>query len=114
RVDHGIYGYTYIDDSVKHSITNWLSKRHDWNVQSESLSFTSGVITSLHAAIQTLTEQGDQLLIQTPVYPTFYHVIQNKNREIVTNSLIHNEGGCSIYFVDFDRFVVLVITAFIF
>src|SRR5699024_9308128 len=38
RVDHGIYGYTYIDDSVKHSITNWLSKRHDWNVQSESLS----------------------------------------------------------------------------
>src|SRR5699024_4677586 len=113
RVDHGIYGYTYIDDSVKHSITNWLSKRHDWNVQSESLSFTSGVITSLHAAIQTLTEQGDQILIQTPVYPPFYHVIQNNNREIVTNSLIHTEGGYRIDFVDFERKLAQGVKAFI-
>src|SRR5690606_31911515 len=38
RAKHGIYGYTIVDDSVKSSIVNWISKRHHWNIKSEWLS----------------------------------------------------------------------------
>src|SRR5699024_9979259 len=63
-VDHGIFGYTVIDNDVKDAIINWNLKRNNWEVSPESLSFTPGVVTSLHFLIQLFTEENDKILIQ--------------------------------------------------
>ncbi len=101
RADHGIYGYTIIDDDVKDSIINWVTKRHDWEINSDWLSFSPGVVTTLHMAIQAFTEPNDKVLIQTPVYTPFYSVIETHNREVVKNPLLKKD---SYYHIDFDDF----------
>ncbi|MGP4108955.1 MalY/PatB family protein [Virgibacillus sp. L01] len=101
RADHGIYGYTIIDDDVKDSIINWVTKRHDWEINSDWLSFSPGVVTSLHMAIQAFTEPNDKVLIQTPVYTPFYSVIETHNREVVKNPLLQKDN---YYHIDFDDF----------
>ncbi len=103
RAEHGIYGYTIIDESVKGSIVNWLSKRHDWNIHSEWLSFSPGVVTTLHMAVQALTNPGDKIVIQTPVYTPFYNVIEAHNRNIVKNTLHYNGNSYEIDFLDLEE-----------
>lgn len=71
RTEHGVFGYTAVDQDVKDSIVNWLDKRHNWKINDEWLSFSPGVVTSLHMAIQALTNPGDKVIIQTPVYTPF-------------------------------------------
>ncbi|MFD1851199.1 MalY/PatB family protein [Oceanobacillus bengalensis] len=101
RAEHGIYGYTVIDKEVQDSVVNWIGNRHRWEINSEWLSFSPGVVNTLHMAIQAFTEPGDKVLIQTPVYTPFYNVIKGHHREIVKNPLIYNDGQ---YHIDFDDF----------
>lgn len=113
RAEHGIYGYTVIDSDVKASITNWLKKRHQWYVNPNWLSFSPGVVTSLHILIQTLTEPGDNVLIQTPVYTPFYNVIETHGRNIVKNPLVLNDDHYDIDFDDFEAKLKQGVKAFI-
>ncbi|WP_164668276.1 MalY/PatB family protein [Virgibacillus doumboii] len=101
RAEHGIYGYTIIDDDVKNAIINWVGKRHDWSIKQEWLSFSPGVVASLQIAIQAFTEPNDKVLIQTPVYTPFYSVIEKHDRNIVKNPLVQKDN---YYHIDFDDF----------
>lgn len=103
RIQHGIFGYTMIDQEVKQSIVNWLDRRHQWKVQTEWLTFSPGVVTSLHIAIQALTSPKDKVLIQTPVYTPFYNVIKMHDRIVVKNSLIYENGTYRIDFNDLEQ-----------
>ena len=113
RAEHGVYGYTIIDDALRNSIIDWNQSRNQWTIEPEWLSFSSGVVTSLHSAIQAFTEPNDRVLIQTPVYPPFYNVIKEHNRNIVTNPLLYNDRYYKIDFVDFEEKLKQGIRAFI-
>ncbi|MGI8315704.1 MalY/PatB family protein [Halobacillus mangrovi] len=103
RVDHGIFGYTIPDDLVKDHLSDWLKTRHSWNIDTDWISYSPGVIPSLHMIIQSLTEIGDHILIQTPVYPPFYSVVKSHGRHVVKNPLILNGGQYEIDFNDFEQ-----------
>lgn len=103
RANHGIYGYTVADEQVKNSIVNWISRRHNWTIKSDWLSFSPGVVTTLHMAIQSLTEPGDSILIQTPVYTPFYNVIKAHNRKIVKSPLILEDNYYRMDFQDLEN-----------
>src|SRR5699024_783116 len=90
RAQHGIYGYTFINDSVYEAVTNWLQAHHNWLVDTKSLSFSPSVLTSLYNAIKVFTNPGDKILIQTPVYTPFFNVIEDAGREIARNPLHFN------------------------
>ncbi len=113
RAEHGIYGYTIVDHEVKSSILNWVDKRHHWKIEAEWLSFSPGVVTTLHMAIQALTEPGDQILIQTPVYTPFYNVIKAHDRKIVKNPLVLEKGKYHIDFQDLEEKLKQGVKAFI-
>lgn len=113
RAEHGIYGYTVIDDDVKNSVVNWLSDRHQWTIQPEWLTFSPGVVSSLHMAIEAFTEPGDKILIQTPVYTPFYTVIKAHGREMVKNPLIEKDQYFTIDFDDFEEKLKTGVKAFI-
>lgn len=113
RAEHGIYGYTVVDNDVKDSIVNWLNTRHNWEINRDWLSFSKGVVTSLHMAIRAFTEPNDKVLIQTPVYTPFYKVIQAHDREIVKNPLIEENNYYTIDFDDFEEKLKTGVKAFI-
>ncbi|HLR67862.1 MalY/PatB family protein [Virgibacillus alimentarius] len=113
RVEHGIYGYTMIDHDVKNSIVNWIKRRHHWQIQRDWLTFSPSVITSLHIAIQALTEPNDKVLIQTPVYTPFFNVLKQHNREMVKNPLVLQNNYYKIDFEDFEDKLKQGVKAFI-
>ncbi|MBY7143960.1 pyridoxal phosphate-dependent aminotransferase [Virgibacillus sp. NKC19-3] len=113
RARHGIYGYTVIDDDVTDSIMNWIEKRHNWTIDKEWLSFSPGVVTSLHLAIQAFTEPDDKIIIQTPVYTPFYNVIEQHDREVVKNPLVLENGSYTVDFSDFEEKLKQGVKAFL-
>ncbi|WP_156288537.1 MalY/PatB family protein [Oceanobacillus salinisoli] len=113
RAEHGIYGYTVVDNDVKDSIVNWVKTRHGWDIKREWLSFSKGVVTSLHMAVQAFTDPKDKILIQTPVYSPFYKVIETHDREIVKNPLVQNDNYYTIDFEDFEEKLKNGVKAFI-
>ncbi|MFS0559585.1 PatB family C-S lyase [Terribacillus sp. 179-K 1B1 HS] len=100
RAEHGIYGYTITDATVSKVVSDWVEKRHGWRVKPSWLLYSPGVVTSLHMAIQTFTEPGDQVVIQTPVYAPFYNVVKAHDRKLVENPLIAENGT---YRMDFRQ-----------
>lgn len=103
RIEHGIYGYTFPDQFLKDSIIDWNKKRHNWEIEAEWLSFSNGVVTTLHMAVQAFTEPGDGVVIQTPVYPPFYNVIEAHERTVVKNQLVYENGYYTIDFNDLEE-----------
>lgn len=113
RSKHGIFGYTILDNKVKDTIANWLERRHNWSIQTDFLSFSPGVVTSIHMAIQAFTEPNDKVLIQTPVYTPFYNVIETHGREVVKNPLIKKGNYYHIDFEDFEEKLKSGVKAFV-
>lgn len=113
RAKHGIFGYTAIDEQINESVSNWLARRHQWKIQHEWLSFSPGVISSLHMAIQALTKPDDSVLIQTPVYPPFYDIVKKHDRNLVTNALNLVDNHYEIDFEDFEQKLQQGVKAFI-
>lgn len=103
RAEHGVYGYTLIDKDTQNAIINWNKERHGWNVEPEWFTFSNGVVTTLHMAVQAFTEPDDGVLIQTPVYPPFYNVLKTHNRNIVKNPLVYKDSYYTIDFADFEE-----------
>lgn len=113
RAEHGIYGYTLISDDVKESIKNWVQTKHHWDINIDWLSFSPGVITSLHIALQSFTKPNDKVLLQTPVYTPFFNIIRNGNRQVVENALRYNGEKYEIDFADFEKKLQQGVKAFI-
>src|SRR5690625_2457417 len=113
RAKHGVWGYTFIDNEVKEPIMKWLYKRHDWQIDASWLSFSPGVVTSLHIAVEAFTEPNDKILIQTPVYTPFYEIIESHQRTIVKNPLVLKDQHYQINFVDFEEKLRKGVKAFI-
>ena len=53
----------------------------------------------MYVALQQFTEQGDGVVIQTPIYPPFLGAVGEMERRVVENPLLEGEGG---YRVDLD------------
>ena len=99
RVDHRIFGYTFVPDSYYKAITDWFSRKHDWDICRDWITYTSGVVPALSVSIKALTQPGDKVLIQTPVYDCFFSSIRNNGCEIESNPL---RRTADTYKMDFD------------
>ncbi|WP_313431534.1 MalY/PatB family protein, partial [Siminovitchia terrae] len=103
KVDHGIFGYTIVTESLNEAICDWTNTRHDWSIKPEWLLYSPGVIPSVHTAIQAFTEPGDKILVQSPVYTPFFHMIERNSREVAISQLILKNGRYEIDFDDFEK-----------
>ena len=90
--DHGIFGYSFTGDEYFEAVRNWFASRFGWEPKQEWLVCTPGVVYGFSAAIQALTQEGDAVLIQQPVYPPFAGSLENTGRRLV-NSPLHEENG---------------------
>ncbi|HTP57422.1 MAG TPA: PatB family C-S lyase, partial [Spirochaetia bacterium] len=91
-VDQGIYGYTLEPDSWFDAAAGWLRRRHGWEVRREWMLPSPGVIPALVFAILGLTEPGDGIVIQPPVYYPFSMRITANGRRVVENPLKLRDG----------------------
>ena len=99
-VDNRIYGYSQYPEDYFDALKAFYLRRHNINVNEDEILFTAGVVPALQFAVQALTEPGDGVITQTPVYYPFFNVIQRKDRVLLDNKLINTNG---VYSIDFDQ-----------
>ncbi|HQA28014.1 MAG TPA: MalY/PatB family protein [Brevefilum fermentans] len=102
RVNHGVFGYGSRLEGLDDAILQHLVHFFDWSVNPEDLNFVCGVVTGFVHAIYSLTEPGESVLIQTPIYPPILRAPHATGRVAVHNRLILKEDGK--YEIDFDDF----------
>ncbi|RDY31133.1 MalY/PatB family protein [Lachnotalea glycerini] len=99
--EFGIYGYTRINDQYFSTLERWYSKYFGRRVRKEWLIITPGVVFAIALAIKGLTNEGDSVIIQKPVYYPFSTMIIKNNRKLVNNPLILKDNK---YVIDYDDF----------
>jgi len=106
KAEFGIYGYPKPKgDSFDKSVIDWINKQHGWQLKKEWIVATAGVVPGIAYTIQALTQAGDGVIIQPPVYYPFKQTIQRNERIVVENPLIFDEQNRTyeIDFADFER-----------
>lgn len=101
RVEHGIYGYSYVPDSYYEAVMKWEKDHHGYEVQKEWIRISPGIVAALYWSVNLYTEKGDAVLIMTPVYYPFHNCIKDSERKLVTCDLNYDKGQFTI---DFERF----------
>ncbi|WP_226657750.1 MalY/PatB family protein [Pseudalkalibacillus hwajinpoensis] len=103
RIQHGIFGYSMPTENTKSAIQGWLNRRHNWSIQQDWIVFTPGVVPALSAAVNTYTEKGEKVVIQSPVYYPFRDMVEKSEREVVDNPLVRRNGKYEMDFQDLER-----------
>src|SRR5665647_81554 len=98
-IDSTILGYTQPTDSYLNAVCDWMKRRHGWVVKRDWIIGSPGVVNALFLAVKAFTNQGDGIIIQTPVYYPFYAAIERNQRALVKNPLIYTGSN---YFIDYD------------
>lgn len=98
RASHPIMGYSIRTNSFEESIAGWLMRWHQWRVEPSTIIFAPGVVPSLVVSILSFTNPGDEVVIQTPVYPPFFSVVNDNERRLVVNKLVNVDGRYEIDF----------------
>lgn len=99
RMEHEIFGYTKPSDEYFNSIIRWVDKRYGMKVCKEEIQYIAGIVPGIHHAVCALSEKGDKIMIQPPVYHPFKQVIESTGRSVVQSPLILRDGR---YYMDFD------------
>ncbi|MCA0171926.1 MalY/PatB family protein [Bacillus sp. RAR_GA_16] len=102
RIQHGIFGYSMPTENTKSAIQGWLDRRHHWSIQQDLIVFTPGVVPALSAAVNTYTEKGEKVVIQSPVYYPFRDMVEKSEREVVDNPLVRRNGKYEMDFQDLE------------
>jgi cystathionine beta-lyase len=103
RASHPLYGYTVYPSTYYEAIQNWMQKRFDWTIEQAWIVPCYGVVPSLNFAITAYSKEGDGIIVQTPIYPPFVSSVKHKNRKVLDNTLVYENGKYHIDFEDFER-----------
>lgn len=99
RAAHPVYGYTIVPDELFEAYISWWNRRYCFKMSRDEMAYSIGVMPSISSMIRCLTEIGDGILIQSPVYHVFFYVIEDNGRKVVENELVYENGQ---YRIDFD------------
>ena len=102
RVKHGIYGYFKLEEDFYQSIINWVKNRHGWNIKKEWIVITPGVVSGLNISVNEFIEKGEGVIVQPPIYPPFYKVIENNEALALNNELIRVDGKYKMNFEELE------------
>lgn len=103
RIEHPSFGYSFRCKYFYEAARSWVWRRNNWDAKLEWFDFTPGVVCGISYGINSLTEPGDKVLIQPPVYPPFARTIEANNRVVSNNPLVVVDGKYEIDFEDFEE-----------
>ncbi len=99
RVKNKVFGYDFLTDEYFDAVIGWMKRRHNYEVQRDWITFTPGIVTALHMAVNAVTEPGDEVLMTSPVYGPFFGATTDEGRILLDVPLKDDDG---YYTMDFE------------
>ena len=103
KLDTTILGYENPTSEYLETVCNWMKIRHNWDAKPEWILSTHGIVDAFFQAVRVYTNEGDGVMLMTPVYYPMYIAINSTKRKLVENKLIYNDGKYEIDFDDFEK-----------
>lgn len=100
KVEHGVFGYTYVPEDYYKAVEYWFRVRHGWTLDPRHIIYTIGVVPAISAIIKAVCAPGDKVIVQTPAYNCFFSSIRNNDCQLAANPLLRAADGT--YSIDFD------------
>ena len=106
RARHGVFGYTVDPPKLKEAVVERMARLYNWQITPEDVLFSPGLVLALCATCSGFGAPGDTVLIQTPVYGSFFKAIR-ANRKFVGNidmQYFSDDAHTFRYENDYDEF----------
>lgn len=101
-VQHEVFGYSDVKSYQFDPLKDWMKRHHGWEPEEKWVVRTPGVVFALAMAVQTLTKEGEAVIIQQPVYYPFTNVVKRNKRKLVVSELYMDDDG--IYRMNYEDF----------
>ncbi len=93
RAAHGTYGYTEAEADDYQALVDFWARRHGVAFTREDVLMIPCVVTGIRLALLALTQPGDGVIIQSPVYGPFRFSVEQTGRRVMDNPLIRRADG---------------------
>ncbi|NLB38273.1 MAG: putative C-S lyase [Clostridiales bacterium] len=93
RASHASYGYTYEDQPGKDALRGFWERRHGATFTDEESIMLPSVVSGLRTCVNALTQEGDGVIVLSPVYPPFFSTVSSAGRRVLEAPLIRDEQG---------------------
>jgi len=98
--ENGAYGYTYPTEKWFQSVIDWQKIKHNNHIEKDWITLGYGTVPNMHYLVQALTDPGDYIIMNTPVYGPFAYAAEHNNRKVITVPLILKGDR---YYLDFNK-----------
>lgn len=100
RMKHPIFGYEEVPSSAFLAQIEWMKKEHGVEFKLEDMLYSHSVVASMSVAIDAFSEVGDKVIVQTPIYPPFFHSVLEHKRELLKNPLKQIDDGTYVFDIE--------------
>lgn len=97
----GVFGYYKPRESYVEAFIDWEREYHGYEVKKEWVRFSPGVVPAINWFLHFMTNEGDAVIVQTPIYYPFMDGVKQNKRKLITCDLVNTNG---VYTIDFDAF----------
>jgi cystathionine beta-lyase len=101
RIAHGVFGYAGPPKELRPTIQHRLAERYGWEIEPDDVFFIPGVVSGFNLVTQAVGSNGDEVLVQPPIYPPMLTAPANAGRVCTSVPLVE---GRERYEIDFDAF----------
>ena len=102
RAEHGVFGYTVVEEEYYEAVINWFQRRHNWRIHREEILYTTGVVPAMSVAVKALTMPGEKVLILSPDYNCFFSSVRNNGCEVLETALKPVGDSFEVDWEDFE------------
>ncbi len=93
RLKHPVMGYEEVPKSAFMAQIQWMKKEHGISFELKDILYSHSVVASMSVCIEAFSNIGDKIIVQTPVYPPFFHSVSQSKRKVLKNPLKLTQEG---------------------
>jgi cystathionine beta-lyase len=102
RVQHGVFGYAFPPNELQEAIVARLGSLYGWVITPDDIVFVPGVVPGFNVACRAMSDPGDGILVQPPVYYPFLSAPGNANLALQCAEVYLDSGRYGIDYGEFE------------
>jgi cystathionine beta-lyase len=106
RIAHGVFGYGTHETPLSAVLCERLAHLYHWQVTPEQILYLPGLVCGLNVICRAVGQPGDEVIVQSPVYPPFLAAPVHQKRILNPVKLALTQRGGTLYYeIDYAAFV---------
>jgi len=93
RLEHPVFGYTLASEGLVAAVQDHLQRQFDWAIDPDWLIWLPGVVPGLSAGCRAFCGDGDEVLVNPPIYQHFYDSHEQERHVLLRVPLQRDPGG---------------------